>query len=359
MLLNLTYPAFLTGRPARHRDEKPCLLALEIEVDVPETTSDAALVVMALHDGSPNGPIALRGFEGQVYRSLGIMSEGLTRYTKSHAFDTRNEVFGSLAHEALRHYFTIRFDRQKPAPSNVAMRDNQFLIEGDAATKIFRMGREFAVSDKDRDRAADLEQRAREQLGRFLIIDGRVWAPTFEFIYGATPVVGAKAGRVFVANTMSHLSGEYEPHIARHPRWSDPETRFFNALSRDAAAEYVGLPAHTLPMIEVMQTSSVVVDFEAMELERCGRLVLREIDKAHSSPRLRDLCKSLFDHLNGRADKNPDELADILSELSAAVRTIDKDALRQFTPDHIDDFVSRWNSRPIEALKVGGPSFTL
>ena len=84
MLVNLTYPAFLAGRPARHRDEKPCLLVLEIEVNFAEACVDAAPVAMALDDGYSNGAIE--------------------------AFDTRNEVFGSLAHEALRHYFTVRFD---------------------------------------------------------------------------------------------------------------------------------------------------------------------------------------------------------------------------------------------------------
>lgn len=361
MLLRLTYPAFLTGRPARHRAEKPCLLALEIEVDVPEAYADAAPVAMALNDGYSNGAIELRQFEGQLHRSLGITPEGLARYTKSYAFDTRNEVFGSLAHEAMRHYFTVRFDHNSPVPPRVAMRDNQFLIEGDAAAKIFRMGREFAVAQKDQDRAAELERKAREQLGRLLVIDDTVWFPTCEFVYRATAPVGEKPGTVSVVGSASHYADPYAPNVMRHSSWSDPQTRFFGALAAEAAAEYAGVPLDGLPVIEVMETSSVAADFEAMELKRCGRNVMSEFGSSASTPRIRKLRTALFQALgeSNQPDWSPDSLADVLAALSAAVRRFDKDALKQFTPDQIDDFVGRWNSRVIDTLKIGGPSFKL
>ncbi|MCV9964896.1 hypothetical protein OIU34_23670 [Pararhizobium sp. BT-229] len=280
-------------------------------------------MAMALEDGCSTGAIELRRFEGQLYRSLGIMSEDLTRYSKSYAFDTRNDVFGSLAHEALRYYFTVRFDsidRMKPVPSSVAMRDNQFLIEGDAAAKIFRMGRDFTVTQKDLARAAELERKARDQLGRFLVIDGAVWFLAFELVYSATAPDGTKPGTVSIADSASHYADPYAPHTVRHPSWSDPRTRFFSALSADAAAEYAGVRLDDFPMIEVLETESVAGDFEAMELKRCGRNVMSEFDGAVSSPRLQKLRMALFQLLDesGRPDWSPDALADVLAELSAS-----------------------------------------
>jgi hypothetical protein len=265
---------------------------------------------------------------------------------------------GRLAHEALRQYFTVRFDQRTLAPKGLAMKDNQFVIDGEAAAMVFRMGRDFAVAEQDRERAVELERQVLDQFGHFLVIDGSVWTPSFEFVYCATPAVGRKSGTVYVVNAAAHRVPDGAPYIARHPSWSNPAARFFSALSTEAAAEYAGIPLDRFPNIEVMDTSCVSADFEALELERCARLVLADLSAIPPDHLLLDPRTRLVGLVGTRdVPSSKDELADILSEISTAARTLDSKALKKVTPDHIDDFVARWNSRPIDTLDIGGPSF--
>jgi hypothetical protein len=359
MLAKLTYPAFLTGRPARHRDEKRCLLALETELDVSVANAEASSLVMTLDSGYNNGVIELKQYRGQFYQSLGIAPEDIAQYTKTNAFDTRNEVLGTLAHDALRGYFTIRFDSSNPIPPRVAMRDNQFLMEGDALAKIFRMSREFVVAQKDQHNAADLERKARQQFERFLILDGCVWFPTREFIYSATARSNGKPGVVSVTTSASHYADPHKLHVVRHSNWSDPHTRYFSVLSPEAAAQYGNVALSALPKVDVLDPGLVDSDFEAMELVRCGRNVLDEIGSAASPPDIQEFRTALLYSMEGisNPDWSADPLADVLERLSTAVRGHGNGALKRFTPDHIDDFVSRWHSRQIEPLQIVGPAF--
>lgn len=356
MLLNVTYVAFLTGQPARHRAVKPCLVGLEIEVDVHETNVDAARVVMSV-----DGLTELRRFDGKLYRSLSVGPEGFAQYSKMYAFDTRNDVFGDLANEALRWYSSSVWDRKKPTPDNIRYEGEEFVISEQSAAKMLRMGREFVVDVKDQDRAADIERRAREQFSQLVVIDGAVWTPAFELIYAATPATETESGSVVAATSFSHHSSDYQPNVQHKHRshWYDPSTRFFNALSLEQAAEYAGVPVGSFPTIDVMETSAVSADFEDFELERCGRLIIRELDVPRDAP---PRVKQIRDALHGyflRASfetKSRDALADILSEVSRAVRR-DEASLKRLRPGHIDEFVERWNGRPIEILPPANLSF--
>lgn len=363
MLHSLTYPAFLTGRPARHREYKQCLVALQVEVDVPEALGYQAPVVMGYNPPNRRAYVELRGFEGQLYRSLDLGAEGLGRYTESQALDTKSEILGCLADIAMRDYFRMRDNYWEAIPRNIAMSQGRLLLSSEDTKRIFHIGREFAVEEDDQDRAKELEDKARERFGRFLVIDGKVWTQAVELTYRAIPAGRYPTGRVHIESGGYLHSPDDPGQVKRYPAWSDPEARFFNALSPDEAAEYAGISADGFPRIDVIDTSFVRSDFEAIDLDRCARNVVDEIgDRLTDFPQLRELRNLVagFIRPDRPLGRSPDKLADLLAKVADEARRTDVQGkvLKRFTPDRINGFIDRWNSRPIELSAIGTPAFT-
>jgi hypothetical protein len=359
---SLTYPAFLVGRPARHNTAKRCLVALPIDVDVPEVPGYQAPVAMSFGHTSGSERVELRAFEGRLYRSLRMNTDELTRFTKSYTLDKNGEILGCLVTEAMRDYSRLAFNNDLGTlPHNLAMSKGQFVIGDDDAKKIFNWGRDFVVDDDDQDRADEIKEMARDRFSRFLLIDGTVWTQAAELVYRASPCVGAAPGKVYVATGGFHQPLDDPGYAERYPAWADPDTRFFSALSPEGAAEYARIPLNAVPMIDVADSSHVSNDFEALDLERCGHNVVAEVERKLPPSRIDELRRVIIGFLRpdrplGRA---PDKLADLLAQFSLEARRTKgaEKAMKRFTPEKIDAFVERFINRPIELAAIESAAF--
>ncbi|MCZ7861091.1 hypothetical protein O9X98_06695 [Agrobacterium salinitolerans] len=307
----------------------------------------------------------MRAFDGRLYRSLRTSTEDLARYTTSYAFDTKGEILGCLATEAMRDYFEVEFDSgMATIPRNLAMSKGRLLISDGDAKKTLHWGREFVVEEDDLDRAEELEEMARKRFSKFLVIDGTVWAQATELMYRASPPKGTTPGKVLVATGGCHYSPDDPGYPERYPAWSDPDSRFFSALSPEAAAEYARIPLNTVPLIDVVDSACVGADFEALDLERCARNVVHELEDTISG-----LRPSRFSEVRNvivgflRSDRplgrSPDKLADLLAQLALEARRtkVAEKAMKRFTPDSIDAFVERYTNRPIEIAAIESAAF--
>lgn len=339
-------------------------MVADVEVDIPDLSESDAPIAMSCRSRSKGNTVELRSFDGTLYRSLGVDTAGLVDKIKGSVFDPRVEITGCLAQQAIRRYFRIVPDRKPLLPDGLGSNSDELVKDVDDERRMWSLGNGFELSPHSQAYAESMEAKARERFARLVTINGRLWLKSQEMVYRTLSTATSTDGRVLVV-IGGHIQPEDDPGYARRqPTYHNPHTRNFSALSKEEAADFAGKPPHEFATIDVFDTSFVNSDFEATELERCARNVLR-LDRMfgaglpgtryyHAHTRLRVVVE------NGIPD--PDDLADILTEISAAQREVSGDEPRfdskehpAFTPPVIDAFVERWLSRTVHYDFIGSP----
>lgn len=339
-------------------------MVANVEVDIPDLSEPDAPVAMSCHSRSKGTTVELRSFDGHLYRSLGVNSSALVDKIKTSVFDPSVEITGCLSQQAVRRYFRIVPDRKPLLPDRLGNKSDELVRDADDERRMWSLSNGFELSPHSQAYAESVEAKARDRFSRLVTIDGRLWLRSQEMVYRTLSNATSPDGRVEVA-IGGHVQPEDDPgYSSRQPTYHNPHTQNFSALSKEEAADFAGKPPHEFATIDVFDTSFVSSEFEATELCRCARNVLIA-DKMYGAGlpgtryhnahvRLRDVVE------NGIPD--PDDTADILTEISAAQREVSGDepsvhsnGSRAFTPPVIDAFVERWHSRPVHYDFIAAP----
>lgn len=362
MHITISYPAFLKGRPARHRDLKQCLLALPLDVEIPEVSGeDAPMAIETTHN---NLKVNFREYGGKLYRSLDIGAEKLgEQMNMRRIFDTKGWVMGSMARRALADYFRVAGRNQNVLPRNISLSGNQMVAYQAEAEQPFKMGKAFVVDEDDLDRARSYERQAVERMAGFIAVDGVMCYLSPEPVYSATPATDTGPGIVTIV-TQGYAYDAADPHLVqRYAIWSQPEMAFFSALSGEDAARYAGIDPQELPSIRVADPTLVRSDFEALAIERLARNIVAAASSDFGSLSLQKVHETLALALDTSMPQGDwhDGLADLIAEAAAIARDDETDqvakVLKGITPEVMDRVLDRWQNRLVEMSLGIHPSF--
>jgi hypothetical protein len=233
------------------------------------------------------------------------------------------------------------------------MSDNRLLFEPDVERDIFRISENFAVSEADAVRDAAAADRARELLDRYLVIDGMAWVRDEELVYYARPPSASSKGSVMV--TSSRLFDLSIHHRDKYwlGMWAEPNAMVFSASSADAVAEFSGHDIGSFAAISVYDDAFVSHDLDAVELERCARIVDRHSELLGKHGSIADILPVLRSTLaTPPSPERLDNICDLLSGISAGLKAEGGRSRAAIGRHHINGFVERYTGRPVAAVDI-------
>jgi hypothetical protein len=211
---------------------------------------------------------------------------------------------------------------------------------------------------------AGYEQRARNALAAYIVVDSMMWIEAVEYVYAVSE--GLEKPRVQVRSGDVFLRSAYRDFDNRG--WHHLDTFFFGADQREAAAALAGKNPDELPLIEVDMPETMSLDIAALELDRCARKMTENIAKALYETgrngtfvipptKVAEAYRHLKDTLDGYSPFAgvPDELDGLVLRLLAELADIDNPGLYldRIDPAAVRRHVERFYERTV-AFDLGG-----
>lgn len=334
MKITLRHPALVRGRVKRMTKDRLVLCLPEIDIEIPEVSSQEApeALVVARHGQN----IAYRLYDGKLMLPVkgDLDVAALARIRQEDAFgdwhpifgqmitDIRNLIGHQMAADATRPerlYSVLAARRQAPETAERAIADTSALVMTDEVI-------------------ADLEAaaaKARAATSEIVIIDGKGWRTAPEPCYR----VMAESGHVTVEDSEFYL-----PDIKKQGytyEWSELSFRYFSAGDIDQALAYSAerrgspLEQQDRESITVLDPGGLHLDFKSLEMYRFAHVVIEKIEEHVGRSAVRDpgfignmsseilvsACR-LRDAATSRSIHDPadDELASAMTEFTETLR---------------------------------------
>lgn len=344
------YPAYLpSALPPGHGRNRPVVLALETEIDIPELSSDDAPVAIRTRSEVPGRPFdthaEYRYYGGRLLSDIRMTAE-------TFAERAARPLVAGMSQSSFRDTVLRRtFDNKagKPWPNGIldvlAGRRG-----GQPEDRCHAASGDVEIAETDLGAVSAFRQSYETILRRHVFIDGQAWVHVCEPHFA----IGAGGLRVIAEIADGNVYGTTEGRV--EDLYLD-EMHRFSLFDHEAAAEMAvtishladRLPATRMPSAEVLLPEALTLDYDLLETRRFADRILRMTRPWLTSgfhPGFVDAWQALGRAV-GDARLTQDALDGPLHDLVDIVAG-DRRVGSGIDPVYIRLKMERWDNRPIE-----------
>lgn len=387
MRVNVKFPALMAARPPKYRSPKICVCAFDTVVDLEEMSQTDFPVALQVRDENQyyrdKRHIVYRTAGGRLYTDSRIDVERFLQHHADQVLDVRdrNQVTGKIMREIRREVMGAKhvnedhlwmssavmqllrsgMNSEWPLVRTILSTSSRLELDGPWRSSLAEIDHLSFLDEDPKQRLKRYERMTQKAFSAFRIMDGKIWVEAPEPCY-----VALDGPQGFEQARESH-DGFFPEDVEDDPHswWWELPWRAFSATDYDNVV--AGLNRHYDPprRIEILIPDVLKVDAQALEIDRCARLIADVVTKNLASRGAKDqqvlrlpstpcvLAWTSLVELIGSYDPFqgvPDEIEDVIENMLRAVEAspADADLISPHYRQLAWEYLERWNDRTFD-----------